>query len=72
MLRCNLMVGCGVSERLLRALLLRWGVTGIRSFPWRQSRNPWEVLVAEILLQKTRAEQVVLVYEALVRYACGP
>lgn len=33
-----------------------------RQFPWRDERNPYRLAVAEILLQKTRAESVMPVF----------
>ncbi len=30
----------------------------LRSFPWRQTRDPWVILVAEVLLQQTQAQRV--------------
>lgn len=38
-----------------------------RAFPWRKSSNPYEVLIGEVLLQRTRAEHVVPVYEEFLR-----
>lgn len=49
----------------MRRRLLSWGSTHRRDFPWRTTRDPFRVLVAEILLQRTRAETVVPVYRAL-------
>lgn len=37
-----------------------------RAFPWRDTRNPFYLAVAEILLQKTRAESVTGTYTAFV------
>jgi A/G-specific adenine glycosylase len=37
-----------------------------RDFAWRKERDPYRLAVAEILLQKTRAESVVNVYDKLV------
>jgi A/G-specific adenine glycosylase len=37
-----------------------------RAFPWRNTRDPFHLAVAEILLQKTRAESIVGVYTSLV------
>lgn len=52
-----------------RADLLRWWGVGRRQFPWRNTRDPYRVLVAEVLLHRTRAEQVKGLYEDfLVRY----
>lgn len=44
--------------------LLRWGASNFADFPWRFIDNSWLALVAEIMLQRTRAEQVVPVFEA--------
>ena len=39
-------------------LLLDWYRTNRRDLPWRASRDPYRVLVSEIMLQQTRAETV--------------
>jgi A/G-specific adenine glycosylase len=38
-----------------------------RDFPWRRTKDPFHLAIAEILLQKTRAENVVETYEFLIR-----
>lgn len=43
--------------------LFRWFSTTHRDFPWRRTRDPWAVLVAEILLQRTHATKAAEVYE---------
>ncbi|WNF21311.1 hypothetical protein [Mesobacillus jeotgali] len=43
--------------------LLQWEETNFVDFPWRSTSNMWHALVAEVMLQRTRAEQVVPVYE---------
>jgi A/G-specific adenine glycosylase len=49
--------------------LLRWGRSVYKDFPWRDERDPWLSLVAEIMLQRTRASQVEPVYrEFRLRY----
>ena len=35
-----------------------------RSFPWRQTRDPWAILVSEIMLQQTQTDRVVPKYIA--------
>ncbi|HIB65124.1 MAG TPA: A/G-specific adenine glycosylase [Phycisphaerales bacterium] len=48
-------------------LLLDWFKTHARQFPWRNTRDPFKVLVAEKLLQQTAANaHVVKAYTALV------
>jgi DNA (cytosine-5)-methyltransferase 1 len=57
----------------LRGLLLSWHTENYRRYPWRDSRrDPWHVLMAEMCLHRTRADQVVPVYEALLRIAPDP
>ncbi|MEM0135950.1 MAG: DNA glycosylase [Thermoplasmatales archaeon] len=42
--------------------LTGWWKKNKREFPWRNERDPYRVMVAEKLLQRTRAENVVPVY----------
>lgn len=48
-----------------RRLLSAWGRENRRSFPWRGERDAFRVLVAEILLQRSRGTTVAKVYERL-------
>lgn len=43
-------------------ILLSWSDRNLRNFPWRRTGNPYLILIAEVMLQRTRAEQVVPVY----------
>ncbi|GAC1530064.1 MAG: A/G-specific adenine glycosylase [Acidimicrobiales bacterium] len=43
----------------LRAALLGWAPEGWRELPWRRTRDPWAVLVSELMLQQTQAARVV-------------
>lgn len=49
-----------------RAGLLSWGDGRLREFPWRTTDDPYQVLVAEILLQQTLASKVEPVYAKFV------
>ena len=51
--------------RWFRRRLLAWGRENRRSFPWRETDDPWRVLVAEVLLQRSRGKTVAQVYEEL-------
>jgi len=42
--------------------LLNWWKKHKRDFPWRRTKDPYKLLIAEILLRKTTAEQVLPVY----------
>ena len=53
----------------LRRRLLPWFARYGRSFPWREpGTTPYEVVVAEILLQRTTAAGVARVYKAFVEH----
>lgn len=43
-----------------------------RSFPWRDTRDAWATLLAEVLLIQTDAAKVAQVYEALLSAAPNP
>ena len=51
----------------LRTELLKWWCNEKRPFPWRETRDPYRVLIAEILLHRTKAEQVVSLYGRFLR-----
>lgn len=50
-----------------RQALLRWWTLHKRHFPWRETRDPYRILVAEVLLHRTRAGQVAEVYPEFLR-----
>ncbi len=39
--------------------VLAWGAHDLRDLPWRRERDPWRILVAEVMLQQTQADRVV-------------
>jgi len=55
-------------DRLLQDFpdLLKWLEDNGRDYPWRWTTEPWEVYVAEILLQRTRADAVADVFPQFV------
>lgn len=46
----------------VRAALLSWYRHARRDLPWRATRDPYAVLVAEVMLQQTRVEQALPYY----------
>jgi A/G-specific adenine glycosylase len=44
--------------RRLRLAILGWYRAEHRDFPWRATRDPWAVLVSEVMLQQTQASRV--------------
>ncbi len=39
--------------------VLAWGAQDLRDLPWRRERDPWRILVAEVMLQQTQTHRVV-------------
>lgn len=50
-----------------RELLLGWYADEGRDLPWRRTRDPYAVLVSEVMLQQTQVSRVVPRYEAWLR-----
>ena len=53
--------------------LLRWFRAHKRDLPWRASRDPYRVWVAEVMLQQTRIAAVMLddLFRGAVQIACS-
>lgn len=52
--------------------LLEWCDEHGRDYPWRHTTNPFHVLTAEVMLQRTRADQVEPVYSRFTEEVSGP
>lgn len=50
----------------LRKGILTWSVDNLRIFPWRTNRNPYRILVAEILLKRTTASAVLRIFDEFI------
>lgn len=50
-----------------RADLIAWGHENFRSFPWRETGDPYAILIAEVMLHRTKAPQVLAVYPSFLR-----
>ena len=46
--------------------VLSWGLPRLRDLPWRRTRDPWAVLVSEVMLQQTQVPRVVPKYLAFL------
>ncbi len=51
----------------LREALLSWYSCHQRDLPWRRTRDPYRVLVSEVMLQQTQVERVRQYYERFVK-----
>jgi A/G-specific adenine glycosylase len=47
--------------------LLRWYRRHGRDLPWRRTRDPYRILVSEVMLQQTQVERVLGFYEPFLR-----
>jgi A/G-specific adenine glycosylase len=47
--------------------IINWYKKNKRNFPWRIETDPYKILIAEIMLQRTRAEQVLPVYLKFIK-----
>lgn len=56
----------------LRNSLLNWGKKNCRKYPWRDTSNTFHFLIAEMLLQRTNADQVLPVYTRFVEKYSTP
>ena len=52
------------------AVLLEWFAANERDLPWRRTRDPYAILVSEVMLQQTQVERVVPRYLAWLE--CWP
>jgi A/G-specific adenine glycosylase len=59
-------------DTTLRRALIDWQRRCGRDYPWRRTTHAFHLLSVEIFLQRTRADQVVGVFEELERVAPGP
>jgi A/G-specific adenine glycosylase len=57
-----------VDEQAFRKVIYNYYRKHRRDFPWRKRRNPYRILVSEIMLQQTQTQRVVEKYEAFIRH----
>src|SRR6266704_4008936 len=55
------------ARRLFQRRLLAWYARHGRDLPWRRTRQPYRVLVSEIMLQQTQVDRVVPKYREFLR-----
>lgn len=55
-----------VSDVAVADSVLAWGHQRLRDLPWRRERDPWRVLVAEVMLQQTQVDRVVPKWRAFL------
>jgi A/G-specific adenine glycosylase len=50
----------------IRSGILEWGNKNLRDFPWRNTHDSYKIIIAEIMLHRTNADQVKTVYEKFI------
>ena len=61
---------CILNIEWFQKRLISWGEQNLRNYPWRETSDPYSILIAEFLLQRTDAAQVLPIYEVfLARYS---
>ncbi|HEY3810867.1 MAG TPA: A/G-specific adenine glycosylase [Acidimicrobiales bacterium] len=60
------MNGCSQVAPALQAAVLHWGDEARRDLPWRATRDPWAILVSELMLAQTQAARVIPKWQAFV------
>lgn len=50
----------------LQARVFSWVAPRLRQLPWRDERDPWKILVSEVMLQQTSVHRVLGKWEAFV------
>lgn len=56
-----------IPRKRIADLLIDWFKKNGREYPWRNDRTPYEILIAEVMLQRTKADQVAPVYLSFIK-----
>ena len=59
--------GHQINLQEFRKNLIAWGRDNFREFPWRFTSDPYHILMAEVMLHRTNALQVLPVYERFLK-----
>src|SRR5437870_4350265 len=51
---------------MVRGALLEWFAGHRRDLPWRHTRDPYRIMVSEIMLQQTQVDRVMPKYQAFL------
>lgn len=67
MIRLNSFLIDPTLRNKLQRLLLTWYAANKRDLPWRKTKDPYKILVSEIMLQQTQVEQVIPYYRRFIK-----
>jgi len=51
----------------IREEMVKWYKKNARDFPWRHTKDPYKLMIAEFMLHRTKAYQVVPVYNKFIK-----
>lgn len=57
---------------LFHTCLKKWvRIRGLRDYPWRKTKNPFKILITEVLLRRTKSDAVALIWDNFFqKYTC--
>lgn len=55
------------NEKEIRNKIIQWGKENTDDFPWRHTQSLYQIVLAEIMLIRTSAEQVLPVYKKFIK-----
>lgn len=58
--------GVPTLDQPTRSAVLDWGRRALRPLPWRRTRDPWAVLVSEVMAQQTGVDRVIPKWHAFL------
>jgi A/G-specific adenine glycosylase len=58
--------GSATRYKALQAAVLAWAEQAGRDLPWRRTRDPWAILVSEVMLAQTQVARVIPKWEAFL------
>ena len=61
-----------IKSKKLKQELLIWYKKNKRSFSWRKTKNPWKILLIEILSQQTQIERADIYYKKFIKEFPSP
>lgn len=56
----------GEKDARVRSVLISWFRENGRDLPWRRTRDPWRILVSEVMLQQIQVARAIPFYESFV------
>lgn len=57
----------GEKIKIFRRRISKWTTNHLRDFPWRNTKEPYRILIAEIMLQQTSVKKVLPVYDNFIK-----